>query len=91
MLEYHIEEAEILRQEVANLKKEIKKLEYQHTINEKLKEEIQKSKKIEEEVTLLRKKLDEEYNKTKFENSSKNLDDILSSQIPSRDKTGFRV
>ena len=69
MLEYHIEEAEILRQEVANLKKEINKLEDQQTINEKLKEEIKKSKKFEEEVTLVRKKLDEEYIKTKFENS----------------------
>ena len=33
----------------------------------------------------LRKKLDEESIKTKFENNSKNIDDILSSQIPSRD------
>ena len=80
MLEDHIKEVEILRQEVANLKKEIKKLEDQHTINEKLKEEIHKSKIFEEEFTLLRKKMDEESIKTKFENNSKTLDDILSSQ-----------
>ena len=35
----------------------------------------------------LRKKFDEESIKSKFENSSKTLDDILSSQIPSRDKS----
>ena len=35
----------------------------------------------------LRKKFDEEYIKWKIVNSSKTLDDILSSQIPSRDKS----
>ena len=71
MLEDHMEEAERLRQEVANLKKEIKKLEDQQTIKERIKDKIQKTKKLEEEVTLLRKKLDEETIKTKFENSLK--------------------
>ena len=33
--------------------------------------------------------MDEESIKTKFENNSKNLDDILSSQISSRDKIGL--
>ena len=37
----------------------------------------------------LKKKFGEEYIKTKFENSSKTLDDILSSQRPSRDKYGL--
>ena len=35
----------------------------------------------------LRKKFDEESIKPKFENISNTLDDILSSQIPSRDKS----
>ena len=87
MLEDHMEEAERLRQEVANLKKEIKKLEDQQTINERIKDKIQKTKKLEEEGNLLRKKLDEETIKTKFENSSTILDDILRSQKTSNDKT----
>ena len=37
----------------------------------------------------LRKKFDEESIKSKFENSSKTLDDILSIQRPSRDKFGL--
>ena len=37
----------------------------------------------------LRKKFDEGFIKSKFENSSKTLDDILSSQRPSRDKSGL--
>ena len=37
----------------------------------------------------LRKRLDEEAIKSKFENNSKVLDDILSIQIPSNDKTGL--
>ena len=45
--------------------------------------------KNEEEVTLLRNKLDEESIKTKFEKSSMTLDDISSSQRPSRDKNGL--
>ena len=40
---------------------------------------------IEEQIMHLIKKFDEESIKTKFENSSKTLDDILRSQIPSRD------
>ena len=38
-----MEEDDRLRQEVANLKKEINKLEDQHTINERIKEKIQKN------------------------------------------------
>ena len=37
----------------------------------------------------LRKKFDEEYIKSKFENNSKTLYDILNSQRPSRDKYGL--
>ena len=44
---------------------------------------------LEEEGTFLRKQIDEETIKTKFENSSKILDDILMSQKPSNDKIGL--
>ena len=54
-----------------------------------LKKRIQESEMLEEEIMHLRNKFDEEYIKSKFENNSKNLDDILSSQIPSRDKYGL--
>ena len=37
----------------------------------------------------LRKKFDEESIRSKFENNSKNLDDILNCQRPSRDKSGL--
>ena len=37
----------------------------------------------------LRKKLDEEYIKSKFENNSRTLDEILSVQRPSSDKSGL--
>ena len=48
-----------------------------------------KIKKIEEEGNFIRKRLDEETIKTKFENNSNILDDILRSQKPSNDKTGL--
>ena len=54
-----------------------------------LKRRIQESERLEEEIMQIRKKLDEESIKSKFENSSKTLDDILSSQIPSRDQSGL--
>ena len=37
----------------------------------------------------LRKKLDEKFVQSKLENSSKNLDDISSTQRPSSDKSGL--
>ena len=48
---------------------------------------IQESKRIESEVILLRNKLDEKFVQSKFENNSRTLDDILSSQLPLNDKT----
>ena len=89
MLEDHMEEAQRLRQEVANVKKEIKTIEDQQTINERIKDKIINTKKLEEEGTLPRKKIDEETIKTKFENSSKILDDIFRSQKSSNDKIGL--
>ena len=84
-----MKEAKSLKQEVSNFKEEVKRLKYQQTINEKFKEKLQDSKRLEEEVILLRNKLDKEYIKSKFENTSRNLDEILSSQRPSSDKTGL--
>ena len=62
---------------------EAKKIE--EDLDLQLKKRIQESERLEEEIMPLRKKLDEESIKKKFENSSKTLDDILRSQIPSRD------
>ena len=52
-----------------------------------LKKRIQESESLEEEIMHLRNKFDEESSKSKFENSSNTLDDILSSQRPLRDKS----
>ena len=84
-----MKEAESLKQEVANFKEEVKRLKDKLTINEKFKEKIQDSKRVEEEVILLRKKLDKESIKSKFEKKSRTLDKILSIQIPLSDKNGL--
>ena len=62
---------------------EAKKIE-EH-LDLQLKKRIQESERIEEDIMHLRKKIYEGYIKSKFESSSNNLDDILSSQRPSRD------
>ena len=49
-------------------------------LNFQLKRTIQESERLEEEIMQLRKKIDEEALKSKFEGSSKILDDILNSQ-----------
>ena len=54
-----------------------------------LKRRIQESERLEEEIMQLRKKLDEKFVQAKFENNSRTLDDILSSQRPSSDKSGL--
>ena len=54
-----------------------------------LKERIQDSKKLEKQIIQLRKGVDEKYIKSKFENSSRILDDILSNQIPSNTGLGY--
>ena len=54
-----------------------------------LKKRIKGYERLEEQIMHLRKKFDEESIKPKFENISNTLDDILSSQIPSRDKSGL--
>ena len=50
---------------------------------------IQDSEKLEKEIIQLRKGVDEEYIKSNFENNSRTLDEILSVQRPSSNKTGL--
>ena len=54
-----------------------------------VKKRIQESERLEEEIMHLRKKFDEKSIKERFENSSKTLDDILSSQRPLKDRYGL--
>ena len=56
-----------------------------------LKKRIQDSEKLEKEIIQLRKGVDKESIKSKFENNSRNLDEILSVQIPSNNKSGLGV
>ena len=56
----------------------------------RLKKRIQDYGKIEKEIIQLRKGFDENYIKSKFENNSRILDDILSSQISSNYRTSLR-
>ena len=55
-------------------------------LNLQLKIRIQESEKLAEEIMQFKRKLNEGSIKSKFENSSKILDDILSSQRPSSDR-----
>ena len=54
-----------------------------------LKRRIQESEKLAEEIMQFKRKLDEGSIKSKFENSSRILDNILSSQRPSGDRSGL--
>ena len=54
-----------------------------------LKIRIQESEKLEGDIMQFRKNIDEEAMKSKFEGSSKVLDDILNRQRPSNDKNGL--
>ena len=58
-------------------------------LNLQLKRRIQDSEKLAEEIIQFKRKLDEGSIKSKFENSSRILDDILSSQRPSGDRSGL--
>ena len=75
----NMKEDKRLKQEVAKLKGEVKRLKYQQTINENFKEstETKDSKIHEANIIQLKKKFDEEYINSKFENNSKILHDIL--------------
>ena len=71
--------------DLKNQLQEAKKIE--EDLDLQLKRRIQESERLEEEIMQLRKKLDEKFVQSKFENNSRNLDDILSSQIPLSDKS----
>ena len=58
-------------------------------LNLYLKRRIQEYENIAVEIMQFKRKLDEGYIKSKFENSSRILDDILSSQIPLSDRSGL--
>ena len=61
----------------------------ENNLEQQLKKRIQESEQLEQDIIHLRKKLDEESIKSSFENNSRNLDEILSVQIPSSDKSGL--
>ena len=54
-----------------------------------LRRRIQYSEKLEKEISQIREGVDEKSIKSKFENNSMILDDIMSSQIPSSDRSGL--
>ena len=56
-------------------------------LNLQLKKRIQESNKLEEEIIQFKKKLDEGSIKSKFENISRILDDILNNQRASSDRS----
>ena len=72
---------------ISDLKIQLQKAKnIEEDLDLQLKKRIQESERLEEEIMHLKKKLDEEYIKTKFENRPKTQDGNWSSQIPSRDK-----
>ena len=71
---------------IADLKNEVVEAERaENNLEQHLKERIRESERIEEDIMHLRKKLDEESIKSRYENRSRNLDEILSVQRPSSD------
>ena len=72
--------------DLQNQLQEAKKIEEDLDLH--LKRRIQDSYKLEKQIIQLRKGIDEKQIKSKFHNSSRILDDILSSQRSSNDKTG---
>ena len=75
---------------IADLKNQVLEVKRaQNNLEQQLKKRIQESKRIEEEIMHLRKKLDKKSVHSKFENNSMTLDDILSIQRPSSDKYGL--
>ena len=75
---------------IAYLKKQfLEAQKAENNLEQQLKKRIQEYERLEEDIMHLRNKLDEESIKSKFEKSSNNLDEILSVQIPSSDKSRF--
>ena len=59
-------------------------------LSKRFNDKDQNCEKLEAEIVLLRRKLEKGTNLSKFESSSKILDDILNSQIPSSNKVGSK-
>ena len=75
---------------IVDLKNQVLEVErVENNLEQQLKRRIQESEKLEEDIMHLIKKLDEESIRSKFEKSSRNLDEILSVQRPSSDKSGL--
>ena len=81
------EETNQIIMELKNQLQEAKKTEEDLVVL--VKERNQDSEKLEKEIIQLKKGVDEKYITSKFENNSRILDDILSSQRPSNGKTGL--
>ena len=78
---------EKLRKSIMKNKESNQIIIYLKTQLREAKKRIQGSEILEAKITILRNKIDEEPLKSKFENNSNTLYDILNSQIPSSDKT----
>ena len=73
---------------IADLKNQVREIEMtKNNLEQQLKKKMQESERIEQEVMHLRNKLDEESINSRYENSSRTLDEILSVQRPSSDKS----
>ena len=73
---------------IIDLKNQVLEVERdENNLEQQLKNRIQESERIKEDIMHLINKLDEESIKSKFENNSRNLYEILSVQIPSRNKS----
>ena len=75
---------------IADLKNQVLEIERTENNLEQLKKKIQESERHEQDIMHLRKKLDEESIKSRCENSSRTLNEILSVQRPSSDKSRLR-
>ena len=73
---------------IADLKNQVLEVERdENKLEQQLKKRIQEYEKLEQDIIHLIKKLDEEYIKSRFENNSRTLDEILSFQRPSSNKS----
>ena len=92
-----LEELEKYRKKIKQSNHAISKLEVQllhakrieEDLNLQLKRRIHESERLEEEIMQFKKKIDEEYIKSKFENNSRILYEILNNQRPSSNISGL--
>ena len=75
---------------IADLKNQVLEVERdENNLEKQLKKRIQEYESLEEEIMCIRKKLDEEYIKLKFEKISNTLDEILTVKIKQRKETRY--